>query len=234
MTRGMRVALVVGGGRGIGGAIAQRLAARGHHVEVAARTESELQAQVRAMGDLGHSAHAFPCDVTDEGAVAALRDYVAQQHGRLDVLVCAAGWAKLGGLREVSAADFEWMLKLHLIAPYALVRAFVDLLVCAQGTVVLIGSRAGNSPSPGTLAYAVSKAAVGPLVRGLGPGLTESGVRILSVNPGAVDTLLRRDAVPEERDESALATPESIATVVAGLIEIDNVRLTGAVVDVPW
>jgi len=229
--RAAGTAVVLGGGRGIGAATARSLAAQGHEVIVVARTRSELDGVVRTIVEAGGRARAIAADLADdddyERAIGAIRTEPG-----VDVLVVCAGTARLGSLGDVSWHELEAMLHLHVVLPYRATASLRDLLSLCRGRVVVIGSRAGRSPQPRAVAYGTSKAAVAYLVRSLAGDLKADGITVCAVNPGAVDTRLRREAVSPDAPRGT--SPESVAEVVMMLAMLDNDELTGTVVDLPW
>lgn len=227
------VAVVLGGGRGIGAASALGLMRAGFTTVVAARTAVELDAVVSSGLAAGGKIRAVAADLATEEGLGLLFGSVADTDGRIDALVLAIGWAKLGGLREVTGDEFARMVDLHLVAPYRAIRRALPLLVGGSSTVVLIGSRSGRQPSPLAVGYGTSKAPLAFFVRSLAREFAADDVRVLAVNPGAVRTRLRAEALPAE-DPSRLTQPAEIGAVVVGLCELKSRSLTGTVIDLPW
>lgn len=154
-----RVALVTGGTRGLGAAVARRLAAAGWQVVVTARNAPE------GGGDEGIAF--IPCDIRSAEAVAALADEIAAQHGRLDLLVNNAGGSPEVASATASPRLHEAVIALNLTAPLHLSQACHGLLRASRGSIVNIASLSGIRPSPGTAAYGAAKAGLLSLTRSL-------------------------------------------------------------------
>jgi 3-oxoacyl-[acyl-carrier protein] reductase len=184
-----KVALVTGGSRGIGAAIAKRLAAEGADVAVTyvsrADDAERVAATVRAGG---RSGLAIEADGADPAAVVAAVERAAAELGRLDILVANAGIFPSGPLEDVTLEDVDRTLALHVrgvfVAAQAAARRMED-----GGRVISIGSSlADRVTEPGVTLYAMSKAALGGLTRGLARDLGPRGITANVVHPGPTDT----------------------------------------------
>jgi len=185
-----RVAVVTGAGRGIGRAIALRLAQRGFTVVAVARTEADLAqtcGQIRAAG--GH-AHAFPADVTDADAVDALAAQ-ARAVGAPAVLVNAAGiFGPFAAVSTVDPAAWIRTLQVNTVGPFLVCRALLPDLIDQGWGRVLNASTAATLHAPGPLnsAYATSKVALNQFTRHLAAELVGTGVTANVFHPGDVKT----------------------------------------------
>lgn len=227
-----RVAVVLGAGRGIGAASARSLAASGHHVLVIARTGAEVDDVVREIADRGGSARGIAADLSDDADYERVIESISGTEAGINVLVVSAGRARLGASADVPWQELQAMLYLHLVLPYRAAVSLRPLLARRSGRVIVIGSRAGRSPQPRAVAYGTSKAGVAYLVRSLSKDLREDKISVCAINPGAVDTRLRRDAVGPEA--SLGVSPESVAEIVSMMAVTENPELTGTVLDLPW
>jgi len=184
-----KVALVTGGSRGIGAAVAERLAADGADVAVTYREREDGARRVAArVQAIGRRALPLAADGTDTRAVRAAVDRTAAELGRLDILVANAGMYPYGPIEDVTPEELNRTLALHVsgvfVAAQAAVRHMED-----GGRVITIGSCfADRVPIPGITLYAMSKAALGGLVRGLARDLGPRGITANVVHPGPVDT----------------------------------------------
>jgi len=234
MSLGGKLALVTGGGRGIGAAIARRLAADGARVVVTGRSERELDGIAGELGGV-----ALRCDLADRAdtdrMLAQLRDL-----GRVDVLVNNAGIAESAPLEKTDDAMWDRLLELNATAPYRLCRALAPAMVAAGwGRIVNLASNAGVSGYGYTSAYCASKHAMVGFTRALAVDLARTGVTINAVCPGWVETKMAHDAVARivaktgrsEADargtleamspQHRMIQPEEVAHVVAMLCEPD-------------
>ncbi|MCI4063203.1 3-oxoacyl-ACP reductase FabG [Micromonospora sp. R77] len=234
-----KVALVTGGSRGIGAAVALRLAREGADValtyEQRADRATELVEQIKAVG---RRAWAVRTDSADETAVRAAVDRTAAEFGRLDVLVNNAGVLLVGPVEELGPAEFDRTVAVNVRAPYVASQAAARHMT-EGGRIISIGSNmAERTVFPGFALYALSKTALVGLTKGLGRELGERGITVNLVNPGPTDT----DANPADgpnagtvRGFTALgryAAPADIAGAVAFLAGPDGGYVTGATLNV--
>ncbi|GGS03740.1 3-oxoacyl-ACP reductase [Micromonospora fulviviridis] len=233
-----KVALVTGGSRGIGAAVALRLAQEGADValtyERRADRAAELVEQIKAVG---RRALAVPADSADPAAARAAVDRVAGEFGRLDVLVNNAGVFLTGPVTELGTDEVERTIAVNVRAPFVFAQAAVGHLTDG-GRIVNIGSNvAERAVFPGLALYSMSKTALLGLTRGLARELGGRGITVNLVNPGPTDT----DANPADgpnadaiRGFTALgryAAPAEIAAVVAFLAGPDGGYVTGATIN---
>lgn len=214
----MRAALVTGGGRGIGRAVAIRLLADGWTVVVADRD---------ADGPTG--ARTVRCDVSDEAAVAALVAGIGAREGRLDGLVCNAGFGITKPLAQLSLAEWSSVLATNLTSIFLLARAAEPMLRAAKGGIVTIASTRAHQSEPNTEAYAASKGGVVALTHALAASLAPD-VRVNCVSPGWILTK-GPEPTPEDHAQhwaGRVGQPEDIAAAVAFLLGAEAGFVTGA------
>lgn len=227
-----RCALVTGGGRGIGAAIASAFAREGAHVAVTARTEAEIGAVAREIEALDRRALAIPADLTDEAAVTALAERVLGAWGGVDVLVNNAGWGIFKPVVEMSLAEWEGTLAATLRTTFLCTRAFVPLMIARGGGVILnLSSMASYRGSPDYGPYAVAKAGINVLTQTLATELKPHGIRVVALAPGPVASRLRASHFPDE-DSSTIMQPDAVADVAVYLASDEARGISGAVVNV--
>jgi 3-oxoacyl-[acyl-carrier protein] reductase len=236
-----KVAIVTGASRGIGAAIAARLAAEGAHVAFSyANSPDRADQVVRAIEAAGGKALAIQADQGDAAAVAAMVHTAHAHFGRLDILVNSAGVFVTGMIGD-PAADIAALDRQHAInvgGVVAAVRAAVPLLADG-GRIVSIGTMfAARVPFPGIGDYAASKAAVAAYGRAWARDLGPRGITVNTVQPGPINTEMN----PETSDVAAMVKqmtalgrygqPEEIAGAVAFLAGPDAAYITGTTLNV--
>jgi NAD(P)-dependent dehydrogenase (short-subunit alcohol dehydrogenase family) len=184
-----RVALVTGGGRGIGRAIALRLAKDGLAVAVAARTPGPVEEAARAARAIGVRALALTLDVTEPASIAAAVERVVGELGAIDVLVNNAGIAQSAPLVRSDPAIWDRHLRVNATGPYLLTRAVLPgMLARGWGRVINIASLAGLVGAPYVTAYTASKHALVGFTRALATEVAGKGVTVNAICPGYVAT----------------------------------------------
>lgn len=209
---------ITGGGSGMGAASARAAAADGWTVVLSGRRADRLEEVAAAIGQDGGTAHVLPLDVTDASAVAAARDALLAEHGRIDGLVLAAG---LNSPRrrwdDQSTADFRAIVDVDLTAVVTVVDAALPALRRSGGVVIVVSSYAGWSFQPGAgVAYSAAKTALGSVVRTLNQQEAPHGVRATHLCPGdvATDFLDQRPSVPDAAARAVMLQPEDVGRVV--------------------
>jgi NADP-dependent 3-hydroxy acid dehydrogenase YdfG len=209
-----QVAIVTGGGRGIGRAVAQALAAEGAAVVVVSRTRRELADVAAAIREAGGRALAIPADVTSADSADALVEQTVAEFGRVDLLVTAAGVASFGPLVGTKPGDWEAMLAVNLRGAMLCCRAVLPpMLRQRRGTIINIGSIAARRPIPGCAVYAATKAGLAAFSQVLAEEVRTEGIRVGVVVPGAVDTSIW-DSIPNGPDRSRMLRAEDVARTV--------------------
>jgi NAD(P)-dependent dehydrogenase (short-subunit alcohol dehydrogenase family) len=187
---GGQVAIVTGGGRGIGRVMALALAQAGTAIAVVARSEDQLTETVAHIEGAGGSAIALPADVTDQQAVERMVAETERQLGPVDLLVNNAGGAgQVGPLWEVEPDEWWRCVEVNLRGPFLCARAVVPGMIARQrGRVIITSSLAATAPWPYMSAYAISKAAVTRLGENLAVETQAHGISVFAVHPGSVRT----------------------------------------------
>jgi NAD(P)-dependent dehydrogenase (short-subunit alcohol dehydrogenase family) len=182
-----RVALITGGGTGIGAAIARLFAERGCDVVLAGRRPEPLEETAAIARALGRKASAIPADVADPAACQTLVDQAVQAHGRLDFLVNNAGASRSGSFETWTIEDFDAMYALNLRAVWAISRAAAPhIRDSGGGAIVNISSGASLSPSPFVAPYGAAKLGMNYLTQVLAVDLASWGIRVNCIASGAV------------------------------------------------
>ncbi|WP_051829837.1 SDR family NAD(P)-dependent oxidoreductase [Streptomyces novaecaesareae] len=230
-----KVALVTGGSRGIGAAIALRLAEDGADVVLTyhgeAQRAEEVVAKITAMGRTGLALRA---DSADPQAVHGVVAAVAERFGRLDVLVNNAGVGVLGPIGELAAADVDRVLEVNVRAPFLFAQAASAHLADGARIVTIGSCIAKRVAFPGATLYATSKAALIGLTKALARELGPRGITANLVHPGPIDTEMNPADGPSAEFQSGLTalgrfgTGAEVAAAVAYLVGEDGRYVTGA------
>jgi NAD(P)-dependent dehydrogenase (short-subunit alcohol dehydrogenase family) len=205
-----QVAVVTGGGSGLGAATARRFAAEGAVVFVADIDEDAAELVTAEIADTGGDAERAVVDVTHEGEVAAMFEEIVEQRGRVDLLVCSAAVETRASLLETTDADWRRILDVNLKGPFLCMKhGLPPMVATGGGAVVLLGSVLGAIGSPGYAAYCASKGALVNLAKQASIEHAPDGVRVNVVSPSACETGLFLEMV------SRAPNPESIKRMVA-------------------
>lgn len=209
-----KVAVVIGGGRGIGRETARRFASAGARVVVAARTASQLEGVVAEIIARGGEATAWPVDITRPDSVQRLAQAVGKAYRRVDVLVNSAGDSLIAHLDATSEADWDRVIDTNLKGPFLCIRAMLDLLRASPGAhVVNIASKVGLTGHAQVTAYTAAKAGLIGFSRALALELKPENIRVVVICPGPVDTPMRWAATPK-LDPSMVISTETIAETI--------------------
>jgi 2-hydroxycyclohexanecarboxyl-CoA dehydrogenase len=232
-----KIAIVTGGGQGIGRAIAGKLAAEGATVVVTDLVErSAIQTAEELPG-----AVALGVDVTDRQGVQAMADQVAQLFGRVDVLVNNAGWDKASPFTESEPADWDRAIAVNLYGVLHTCKAVLPIMAAqGSGAVVNLGSDAGRVGSSGEAVYSAAKGGVIAFTKSLAREMARHQVRVNCVCPGPTDTALfasfagpkLREALTKAIPFRRLGQPADVANVVAFLASDEASFVTGQTISV--
>jgi 3-oxoacyl-[acyl-carrier protein] reductase len=211
-----QVAVITGAGRGIGSAIARKLAAVGATAVLLGRTKSTLDETARAIVDAGGKTEVIPCDVTVLHQLEYAAARVDSTFGRLDILVNNAG---VGGfndpLHNLPPEEWDRILNTNLRGVYYAIRTFAPIMIRAySGHIINISSLAGKNALPNGAAYAASKWGLNGLTYSVAEELRKHNVRASVVCPGSVDTELSPHA---GKDPNKMLQPDDVAHAVAAI-----------------
>jgi 3-oxoacyl-[acyl-carrier protein] reductase len=212
-----QVAVITGAGRGIGAAIARKLAELGASTVLCGRGRALLDATAQAISEGGGRAQAVECDVTNLGSVEAAAALVEKTLGHTDVLVNNAG---IGGfnspLHQLPPESWDQILNTNLRGVYYTIRAFAPMMIRAgSGHIVNISSLAGKNALPNGAAYAASKWGLNGLTYSVAEELRAYNIRASVVCPGSVNTELSPHT---GKDPGKMLRPADVAHVVAMLV----------------
>lgn len=236
-----RVALITGGGRGIGAAIARELAREGCDVALVDLDAFEAaEAVARDIRDSGRRALALRADVTSLAAAEASVQTVVREFGRFDILVCNAGITRDAMLWKLTEAAWDQVLAVNLKGSFAYCRAAAPVFRAQKsGRIVTVASINGLRGKIGQANYAASKAGMVALTKTVARELGPSGVTANCVAPGMVRTGMSELVPPELRERAIaetavgrMAEPEDVAGMVAFLCSDRARHLTGTVIKV--
>jgi 3-oxoacyl-[acyl-carrier protein] reductase len=240
-----KVALVTGAARGIGAAIAERLAADGASVAINyATSKDDAEALAERIRGNGGKAKAIQADIGNPSQAKAFVDAAVKEFGRLDILVNNAGQFHIGPIGTVDEADVRSLFAVNVDGPIFATQAAASYFSTEGGRVINVSSIAATHPLPGLSVYSATKAALDALTRVWAAELGPRGVTVNAVAPGAVDTAMLKAATPRMGGEEAvkgmvartplgrLGTTSDVADVVAFLASPDARWVTGQVVEV--
>ena len=233
-----KTAIVTGGSRGIGRAIAERLAEEGAHVVLTYQNSAEAAAEVvDGIAKAGGSAEAVQADAGDPGSVKGYIDAAAKRGG-IDILVHNAGVADWDTPEEMTFERYRKTFAVNVDGVYAGTHAALSHLRDGGSVIVVSSVNAHTVPVPGGAVYAASKAAVSNLVKGWARDLGPRGIRVNAIQPGPVDT----DMNPADGEFAQFLTPmtalgrygraEEVAALAAFLASGESSYITGAGIDI--
>jgi 3-oxoacyl-[acyl-carrier protein] reductase len=234
-----RVAIVTGASRGIGRAIALRLAAQGASVIAAARAE-HARSTADEIAAAGGRAEAMTLDVTDAAAVEAAVRGTTERHGRIDILVSNAGITRDQLMLRLKRDDWDAVMETNLTSAYTLTQAVLKPMIRQRaGRIICIGSVVGQSGNPGQANYAASKAGLIGFAKAVALEVASRKITVNVVAPGMIETDMTRQLAEKAREALAsripvgrLGTPDEIASAVCFLASDEASYITGQVLGV--
>jgi len=225
-----KVALVVGGHGGIGGAVSQRFATEGAQVYATSRKEAAAARETAGAGSI----HAVQADASNTDDLKRVFEQINSEQGRIDILVVNAGLAEHAPLEDISEEHFDRTFGLNVRALVFAAQGAIDLMR-PGGTIVLIGSIAGDIGTKGYGVYGATKAAVRSFTRTWANELAPKGIRVNVVSPGPTDTAMMAGASQDIRDALSsmiplgrMGRPDEVAAAVLFLASDESSFTTGA------
>ncbi|HXK30376.1 MAG TPA: SDR family NAD(P)-dependent oxidoreductase [Candidatus Binatia bacterium] len=227
-----KVALITGGSRGIGKAIAAAYARQGARVFICARGEGDLARTVNDIRDAGGEIAGLAGDIGKAEDAQRIVGAAVERYGRIDVLVNNA--SLLGSrvtIADYPIADWEEVVRVNLTGVFLLTQQVLQVMIQQrQGSIINVSSGVGRTGKARWGAYACSKAGLEGFTQVLADELKDSGIRVNSVNPAATRTAMRAEAYPDE-DPLTLPAPEEIMPIFLYLASDESVGVTGKALD---
>jgi NAD(P)-dependent dehydrogenase (short-subunit alcohol dehydrogenase family) len=236
-----KVAIITGGGSGLGLATAERFAKEGYTTIITGRQVEKLQ---EAKKSIGENCIVMPLDVSDLTAIPSFIDEVVTKYGRIDVLVNNAGINQKKEIADVTDEDFQNIILTNQTAVFVLSREAVKQMVKQEekGNIILISSMAAQYGLPKVISYSASKTAIDGMTRAMAVELAPQGIRINAVAPGFIETAMvakaldsdtdRRDRVMARTPMGKLGKPIDIANAIYFLASDQASYITGVVLRV--
>jgi NAD(P)-dependent dehydrogenase (short-subunit alcohol dehydrogenase family) len=237
-----RVALITGGGNGIGRACAERFARDGAQVVVADINTAEGQAVASALRDAGHEAVFLQCDVAKSAEVRGTVERTVDAFGALDILVNNAAVIKGIDFLEISEADFDAVLSVNLRGAFLMAQAAARQMVVQvkagrrPGSVINMSSVNAVFAIANQVPYSVSKGGLNQLTKVMALSLAEYGIRVNAIGPGSINTRILGTVMTDDASRARILSrtplgrigePEEIAAVAAFLASDDASYITG-------
>jgi NAD(P)-dependent dehydrogenase (short-subunit alcohol dehydrogenase family) len=235
-----RVAIVTGGGSGIGLAIAEKFIANGIHTIIVGRDDKKLNLAKSQLGDL---CYPFNHDVSNLPTIPALIEKIIQQFGQIDILVNNAGINMKKDFIEITDEEFQQIITTNLCAVFAISREVVKhMLPQKKGSIINISSMAAQYGLPRVIAYSASKTAIDGMTRAMAVELSPKGIRINAIAPGFISTAMTDIALnadPERKGKALgrtpmgyMGKPENIADTALFLASDAASYITGVILPV--
>jgi short-subunit dehydrogenase len=220
-----RVAVVTGGSRGIGQAIARALAERGATLSLVGRDPSTLLAVAQALPGAGEQHRCHPADLAIDADVDRLADTLGRELPAVDILVHAAGVLAWGAFDAASADQFDSQYRTNVRAPYVLTQRLLPQLKASQGQVVFVNSSAALSARANVGQYAATKHALKAVADSLREEVNAAGVRVLSLFVGRTATRMQAELHAVEGkayDPESLIQPEDVAALAVHALALPS------------
>jgi len=235
-----KVALITGGGSGLGKAMATRFAANGIITLIVGRNEDKLK---QSMQEIGENCHAMVCDVTNLAAIPDFVKSIVERFGQIDILVNNAGINQKKDFTEVTDEEFQNVMMTNLSSVFTLSREVVkQMLKQGSGSIINISSMAAQYGIPKVIAYSASKTAIEGLTRAMAVELSPKGIRVNAIAPGFIFSEMTAKALDSDPERKAkvfgrtpmgkMGNPEDIGEAAYFLASDASKYITGVVLPV--
>ncbi|MEO7048860.1 MAG: SDR family oxidoreductase [Ferruginibacter sp.] len=195
------IAIVTGGGSGIGLAITEKFVAAGIETIIVGRDADKLNSAKKILGDL---CHPMVCDISDLPSIPTLIEKIITQFGQIDILVNNAGINMKKDFTEVTDEEFQSVITTNLCSVFAISREVVkQMLLKGSGSIINISSMAAQYGLPKVIAYSSSKTAIDGMTRAMAVELSPKGIRINAIAPGFIETAMTAKALNTDLERKA-------------------------------
>ncbi|MDQ6479465.1 SDR family NAD(P)-dependent oxidoreductase [Dyadobacter sp. LHD-138] len=236
-----QVAVITGSADGLGKAVAFRIASEGGHVVLFDRNSELLERTVQEFNESGMSAKGYPVDVSSEDDVKTAMQKVETIHGRLDIMVNAAGIVGPTNTKitDYSVEDYDHIYRVNLRGSFLMTKYAVSIMEKHNyGRIVLIASIAGKEGNPGMAGYSSTKAGVIGLVKGIGKEYADTGITVNGLAPAVIRTAMNENTNPAQLaymiakiPMKRLGTVEEVASLTSWIVSKEASFTTGFIFD---
>lgn len=211
----MKTVLITGGGSGLGESLAMAYANKGYQAILTGRTESKLKSVADKIMNGGGRAFYYPCDVASRVSIDALKDKIDKDFGKIDLLINCAGVGYFGPLESLSDYEIETMFRINALGTIYMTQTFIKSI---EKRIINIISTAGLKGKANESVYVASKFAVRGFTESLQKEMEDTGLHIMSVYMGGMDTPFWNESNHIE-DKSRLKSPNKIADLIVSADE---------------
>ncbi|OPG14981.1 3-ketoacyl-ACP reductase [Ferroacidibacillus organovorans] len=217
-----KIALITGAGKGIGKAIAVKLASEGVHLGLLARTRTDIESLANTLQkSYDVRVSVATADVSNRTEVESAIEVLSKNLGPIDILINNAGTAKFGSVAEMNPDDWEHIVKVNLFGTYYVTRTVLpDMMRRNTGNIINVSSTAGQRGNATTSAYSASKFGVIGFTESLMQEARKSNIRVTALTPSTVNTELASNIGLKVGDEDRMMQPEDVADLVLSILKL--------------